>query len=128
MTSFQKEMSCVCVFGKVAMGAVGLARRAMDEATKYALERYAFGKPIFQVYIYTICVSNTHEESCVDEQGFIIEACVMTTPDCLWFCTNAGRTLCLYYIQLQKKRQEIGRGSVSSVCREKFIKKFFAVY
>ncbi|CAI8041717.1 Medium-chain specific acyl-CoA dehydrogenase, mitochondrial [Geodia barretti] len=32
----------------VAMGAVGLARRAMDEATKYALERYAFGKPIFQ--------------------------------------------------------------------------------
>jgi acyl-CoA dehydrogenase len=32
----------------VAMGAVGLARRAMDEATKYALERTAFGKPIFQ--------------------------------------------------------------------------------
>ena len=33
-----------------------------------------------------------------------------------------------YYIQLQKKRQEIGRGSVSSVCGEKFIKKNFAVY
>ncbi|XP_014816614.1 PREDICTED: medium-chain specific acyl-CoA dehydrogenase, mitochondrial [Calidris pugnax] len=30
----------------VAAGAVGLARRAMDEATKYALERKTFGKPI----------------------------------------------------------------------------------
>lgn len=30
----------------VAMGAVGLARRAMDEATHYALERKTFGKPI----------------------------------------------------------------------------------
>ena len=126
MTSFQTEMSCVCVFGKVAMGAVGLARRAMDEATKYALERNAFGKPIFQVY--TICVSNTHEESmCVMNRVLMIEACVMTTPDCLWFCTNVNRTLCLYYIQLQKKRQEIGRGSVSSVCGEK-VQKHFAVY
>lgn len=32
----------------VAIGAVGLARRAMDEATKYALERKTFGKPIFE--------------------------------------------------------------------------------
>ena len=91
------------------MGAVGLARRAMDEATKYALERTAFGKPIFQVHIYNLCL----EESYVDEQGLIIEACVMTKPGCLWFCS---RTLCLYYIQLQKKRRYIGRGSVSSVC------------
>jgi len=30
----------------VAAGAVGLAQRAMDEATKYALERKAFGVPI----------------------------------------------------------------------------------
>lgn len=30
----------------VAAGAVGLARRAMDEATKYSLERTAFGKKI----------------------------------------------------------------------------------
>ena len=34
------------------MGGVGLARRAMDEATKYALERNAFGQPIFQVCLY----------------------------------------------------------------------------
>ncbi|XP_014817724.1 PREDICTED: medium-chain specific acyl-CoA dehydrogenase, mitochondrial-like [Calidris pugnax] len=33
----------------VAAGAVGLARRAMDEATKYALERKTFGKPIAEV-------------------------------------------------------------------------------
>ena len=31
------------------MGAVGLARRALDEATKYALERKSFGVPIFEV-------------------------------------------------------------------------------
>ncbi|XP_033222121.1 probable medium-chain specific acyl-CoA dehydrogenase, mitochondrial [Belonocnema kinseyi] len=30
----------------VAAGAVGLAQRALDEATKYALERKAFGRPI----------------------------------------------------------------------------------
>ncbi|XP_076219877.1 medium-chain specific acyl-CoA dehydrogenase, mitochondrial-like isoform X1 [Aptenodytes patagonicus] len=30
----------------VAAGAVGLAKRALDEATKYALERKTFGKPI----------------------------------------------------------------------------------
>ncbi|XP_058793197.1 medium-chain specific acyl-CoA dehydrogenase, mitochondrial [Phymastichus coffea] len=30
----------------VACGAVGLAHRALDEATKYAMERKAFGKPI----------------------------------------------------------------------------------
>lgn len=30
----------------VAAGAVGLAQRALDEATKYSLERKAFGKPI----------------------------------------------------------------------------------
>lgn len=30
----------------VAAGAVGLAQRALDEATKYASERKAFGKPI----------------------------------------------------------------------------------
>jgi len=32
----------------VAAGAVGLARRALDEAVKYALERKTFGKPIAQ--------------------------------------------------------------------------------
>ena len=31
---------------QVACGAVGLAQRALDEATKYALERKAFNKPI----------------------------------------------------------------------------------
>ena len=35
---------------QVAAGAIGLARRAMDEATKYALERKAFGKPIIEVH------------------------------------------------------------------------------
>lgn len=30
----------------VAAGAVGLAQRALDEATKYSLERKAFGVPI----------------------------------------------------------------------------------
>merc|ERR1712117_809506 len=30
----------------VAAGAVGLAQRALDEATKYAMERKTFGKPI----------------------------------------------------------------------------------
>ena len=34
---------------QVAMGAVGLARRALDEASKYSLERKTFGKAIAQV-------------------------------------------------------------------------------
>ena len=34
---------------QVAAGAVGLAKRALDEATKYALERKTFGKPIVEV-------------------------------------------------------------------------------
>ena len=33
------------------MGAVGLAQRALDEATRYALERKAFDQPIIEVYI-----------------------------------------------------------------------------
>lgn len=33
-------------FSQVAAGAVGLAQRALDEASKYALERKAFGVPI----------------------------------------------------------------------------------
>ena len=33
---------------EVAAGAVGVAQRALDEATKYALERKAFGVPIVQ--------------------------------------------------------------------------------
>ena len=31
----------------VAAGAVGLASRALDEATKYSMERKTFGVPIF---------------------------------------------------------------------------------
>ena len=31
---------------QVASGAVGLAQRALDEATQYANERYTFGVPI----------------------------------------------------------------------------------
>lgn len=34
---------------QVAMGAVGLTRRALEEATKYSMERKAFGKPICEV-------------------------------------------------------------------------------
>ena len=33
----------------VAAGAVGLAQRALDESTKYAMERKTFGKPIMSV-------------------------------------------------------------------------------
>ena len=34
---------------QVAIGAVGLARRALHEATKYAMERKTFGVPIYEV-------------------------------------------------------------------------------
>nr|XP_054362656.1 medium-chain specific acyl-CoA dehydrogenase, mitochondrial-like isoform X2 [Mirounga angustirostris] len=34
----------------VAAGAVGLAQRALDEATKYALERKTFGKPLVEEF------------------------------------------------------------------------------
>ena len=39
---------------QVASGAVGLARRALHEATKYALERKTFGQKIVQVK-YPLC-------------------------------------------------------------------------
>ena len=34
---------------QVAASAVGLARRALEEAIKYSMERKTMGKPIFQV-------------------------------------------------------------------------------
>ena len=36
---------------------MGLARRALDEATKYALERKSFGVPIFEVSCLSVTVS-----------------------------------------------------------------------
>ena len=70
---------------QVAMGAVGLARRALDEATRYSLERKAFGKPIFQVscvYVgsglneWRLCVNNHDEYSFnsgkCDSQGLLL--------------------------------------------------------
>lgn len=39
---------------QVAAGATGLAQRALDEATKYALERKTFGKVIAEVC--SLCV------------------------------------------------------------------------
>ena len=38
----------------VAAGAVGLASRALDEATKYSLERKTFGVPIVNHQVVTI--------------------------------------------------------------------------
>lgn len=38
----------------VAAGAVGLAWRALDEASKYALERKTFGVPIAQVWFVNV--------------------------------------------------------------------------
>jgi len=41
------------LFSQVAAGAVGLAQRAFDEATKYSMERKTFGKLICEViYMY----------------------------------------------------------------------------
>lgn len=39
----------VAVVSQVAAGATGLAQRALDEATKYALERKTFGRVIAEV-------------------------------------------------------------------------------
>ena len=43
----------------VAAGAVGLASRALDEATKYSLERKTFGVPIVNhqetIHFITLC-------------------------------------------------------------------------
>jgi len=44
-----KITEAVATILQVAMGAVGLARRALEEATKYAMERKTFGVPIFEV-------------------------------------------------------------------------------
>ena len=43
---------------QVAMGAVGLARRALYEASHYAMQRKTFGVPIIQVYTQSKEISN----------------------------------------------------------------------
>lgn len=44
---------------QVAAGATGLAQRALDEATNYALERKTFGKVIAEVCLLSfLCVTH----------------------------------------------------------------------
>lgn len=41
----------------VAAGAVGLGQRALDEATKYSLERKTFGVPIASHQVSTVSIT-----------------------------------------------------------------------
>lgn len=44
------DFTTCCIYTmQVAAGAVGLAQRALDEATKYAMERKTFGKLLVEV-------------------------------------------------------------------------------
>ena len=45
----QRLCMCAIYFHQVASGAVGLAQRALEEATKYAMERKTFGKFLYEV-------------------------------------------------------------------------------
>ncbi|TKC45193.1 hypothetical protein EI555_003784, partial [Monodon monoceros] len=45
----------------VAAGAVGLAQRALDEATKYALERKTFGKLLVEVILILYLLCSNHQ-------------------------------------------------------------------
>ena len=51
----------------VAIGAVGVARRAMDEAREYALQRQAMGKPIAEHQVRT----NSHLHQKCTQHGCI---------------------------------------------------------
>lgn len=51
------ELYLVCP-KQVAASAVGLARRALEEATKYSMERKTMGKPIFQVKFHFMCLTS----------------------------------------------------------------------
>ena len=44
----QENLFCFSVY-QVAASAVGLAQRALEEATKYSMERKTMGRPIVQV-------------------------------------------------------------------------------
>lgn len=61
----------------VAAGAVGLSQRALDEATKYALERKAFGTEIVnhQVTFFVIELANFFDLLYVG-QFYICSVCV----------------------------------------------------
>ncbi|XP_034508711.1 medium-chain specific acyl-CoA dehydrogenase, mitochondrial-like [Ailuropoda melanoleuca] len=64
----------------VAAGAVGLAQRALDEATKYALERKTFGKLLVEVIlILTCCVPITLR---LKSRVFTVDFCQPRWP--LW--------------------------------------------
>lgn len=69
---------------QVAAGATGLAQRALDEATKYALERKTFGKFIAEVcFINAISFGENMHFEFSKSIGININACPRSTKQFL---------------------------------------------
>ncbi|RKP35687.1 acyl-CoA dehydrogenase/oxidase [Dimargaris cristalligena] len=75
----------------VASGAVGLARRAMDEATKYSLERKTMGQPIFNHQAVSFMIA---------DMAIGIEAARMMVWRCAWLGDQGQRNT--YYASIAK--------------------------
>lgn len=65
----QENLFCFSVY-QVAASAVGLAQRALEEATKYSMERKTMGKPIVQVCFKSIQVFQC--ENFPEETSFLM--------------------------------------------------------
>ena len=69
----------------MASGAVGLAQRALDEATRYSLERKTFGKYIAEVsateewHIFLTITSIVIINTCTDSFIFCLSVCKLTS-------------------------------------------------
>ena len=59
----------------VAIGAVGLTARALDEALTYAMERKTFGKPIIEVQL--VCHSSLYNTTLFSMLYVIIYQCLL---------------------------------------------------
>jgi Acyl-CoA dehydrogenase, C-terminal domain len=64
---------------QVAAGATGLAQRAMDEATKYALERKTFGVPI-AFHQVRISKANSNDHSTNNFLSRLLPSCSLIWP------------------------------------------------
>ena len=71
----------------VGAGAVGLAQRCLDEATKYASERVAFGKPIIQNQAIAFMLAD-----------------MAIGENCIFYCFHSSEETVIYFLGIESAR------------------------
>ena len=91
----------------VAAGAVGISQRALDEATKYAMERKTFGVPIIHHQAVSFMLS---------DMAIGTEAARLAYIKSAWQADN--KILNTYMASIAKCRQHLGLGSIVTKHRD----------